>query len=294
MTKANLDIGIHENVPFALYNEFDAIRSSQLKMLLDGPPADLKYALDNPDDKRSEALLEGEIIHGLSFEPDTIDQRFVFEKVPLRDKTKLEKNGGSKETWDALKLEAQTKGMQIVPHEMYARSMAIAEQIRLHPHWKNIQDFGQKELTLVAEIRGVLCKVRFDALLYGNTLGGIVFDLKTMRDKATLRNIERAVTDYKYHFSAAMYLEVGKALGLDLRGFSWIWAEKTPPYNIRITAANSAMLERGKYEFYNALDLFKKCCESGEWSSYSEEIEEIGLPGWYDHIKYPFGDLKTS
>jgi PDDEXK-like domain of unknown function (DUF3799) len=289
----NLDIGIHENIPFAVYNEIDAIRSSQLKMLLDGPPADLKYALDNPEKKEKDALIEGELVHCWLFEPEMIEQRFLFEATLLKDKSKLEENGGSKRAWDELKAKAKDLGLQIIPYDIYIRSLAIAEQVRAHPRWSNIESFARKELTLIAEINDVLCKVRFDALLYGNTMGGIVFDLKTMRDKATLRNIDSAITDYSYHFSAAMYLEVGKALGLDLRGFSWIWAEKQPPYNVRITSASESMLQRGKYEFYHCLELFKTCCTTGVWSGYPDDIEERELPGWYEYRSYPFGELKT-
>lgn len=289
-----LEIGIHEGIPFSDYNAFDAVRSSQLKKLLDGPPADLKWSIDNPDDETSDALLEGEVLHSILLEPDTLDSRFIFETEQLKDKNKLSKNGGSKEAWDALKAEAEEKQLRLVSYDIYSRTRAMADQIRKHPYWNNLQDFAQKELTLVAEINGVLCKVRLDALLYGKTLGGVVFDLKTTREKLTLRNIESVISDYSYHLSAAMYIEVGKALGLDLRGFNWIWFEKSPPYNVRITSASPSMLERGREEFYRTLEVFKTCCQTGVWSSYPEEIEEVGLPAWYQNRIYPFGALRTS
>lgn len=291
--RKTLEIGIHEGVPFNVYNAFDAARSSELKLLLDGPPADLKYAIDNPKTDDSDALLEGELLHSLLLEPDTVVGRFVFETQPLKDKNKLSINGGSKEAWDILKAEAKDKGLPIISYDMNARANAMAAQVRRHTLWKNLDEFGRKELTLVAEINGVLCKVRLDILLYGKTMGGVVFDLKTTREKLTTRKIRSTITDYSYHLSAAMYIEVGKALGLDLRGFNWIWVEKSPPHNVRITAATPRMLKVGREEFYKTLDVFKSCCESGTWDSYPIDIEEIDLPSWYENRQYPFGELRN-
>lgn len=286
-----LGSGVHEGVPFTHYNALDALRSSQVKMLLEGPPCDLKWELDNPETTRTPSLLTGELLHAMILEPDTIGSRFVFEKEPLVDKTKLVKNGGSKEIWDSLKAEAEARGAELVPFDIYSKCLMMAKNVRAHPYFENIEKFARKELTLVAEIEGVLCKVRFDALLYGKTMGGIVFDIKTTREKLTLRNIAKVVIDYNYQLSAAMYIEVGKALGLDLQGFNWIWVENLPPYNVRLTSANPDMLQRGRKEFYEALAVFKRCCESGDWGSYPTEIEEVSLPPWYESRTYPFGAI---
>jgi hypothetical protein len=286
-----LSIGVYNDVPFSVYNSLDALRSSQVKMLLEGPPCDLKWKLDNPETSRTPSLLAGEILHAMILEPETIDGRFVFEKEPLIDKTKLVKNGGSKESWDSLKAEAESRKAELVPYDIYSRCLAMAKNVRSHPYFENIEKFARKELTLVAEIEGVLCKVRFDALLYGKTMGGIIFDIKTTREKLTLRNIAKVIIDYNYQLSAAMYVEIGKALGLDIQGFNWIWVENQAPYNVRLTSANPDMLQRGRKEFYEALAVFKRCCETGDWGSYPTEIEEVSLPPWYESRTYPFGAI---
>lgn len=280
----SLPVGIHENVSMERYNEIHALRSTLLKELLDGTPAHLKDALDNPEEKDSNALLQGRVLHAMLLEPGKLHDYFVFEDLKLGDKTKLIMNGGSKETWDLMKKDASLRGLPLVPYAIYSRCLGMSRKVKAHPFWSNLDKNGHKELTLIAVINNVRVKARLDVLL-GNVL---IADLKTCRFRLNKRRIQAAITEFGYHLSAAMYLEIAKALGLPAKRFVWIFIESKSPHLVRYFEASTKMLETGQKEFYELLDKVKACEATDTWEAYPEIVETIDMPDWYDHREILF------
>lgn len=290
-----LPVGIHEDIPGKVYNEHPAMRSTLLKVLLDGTPADLKHALENPIDKESPALIRGELLHAMLLEPLTLHDRFIMVTEPLKDK----RSGADKKTWETYKAMAKESGKRLIDYPMVHQCEGMRDAVKKHPRWKNIQDFADKELTLIAKLKDVLCKVRLDAALLPRSSGGGIFDIKTMEKPPTTRNIKKAIVDYSYHLSAAMYVEVAREAGLRIgdpkegwTGFSWIWIQSKPPYHVRITDAEPELIETGTIEFYDLLKSVKTSMDSGVWPGYGDRIDRIGLPSWYFNREYYFmGDI---
>jgi exodeoxyribonuclease VIII len=284
--------GIVEGLSNELYNVSKAMRSTVLKKLHDATPGHMRHSLDNPSSETSEALLRGQVLHCMVLEPHNLQKQFVLERTELRDKTKLNKNGGSKEDWDQLKSMAEVLGIPLVKHDMYLQVKGMANSISKHQHWQLFNAIGRKELSLFAEIEGVPCKARYDVMASeeGQTF---ICDLKTSKETLTNQNVQKIIVQYGYHFSAAMYVEIGKALGLQIDEFSWMFVENKAPFGCRMVKASPEMMEIGREEFYKCLRKFKECRDKNEWPMYPLTLDTIDLPGWYANKQFLFEDPES-
>lgn len=122
---------------------------------------------------------------------------------------------------------------------------------------------------------GVLKKAMADILA-----DGVIADVKTCLD-ATPEEFTKTIFNYGYHISAAWYLEVfSEALGVQLDTFMWIAIEKKPPYGLRVYVADKRMLDLGRKECLNAVEIYRECQKSGVWPAYPDEVTLIDLPEW--------------
>ena len=269
--------GIYKDVTNQEYHADKALSSSKVKKLLTGTAASFKYHLDNPESIESDALLRGSVLHAMLLEPLKFMDYFVFETSELKDKTKLAKNGGSKEDWDNLKKYAEHGKIPLVKYDMYKDCTGMRNSVQAHPWWKNIADHAVNEISLFSEIEGIPVKARYDSLLDEKH----IIDLKTSKNVLNTASIQRSIVDYGYHLSAAMYIEVGKSLGLEVDGFTWAFVEINAPYSCRFVEASAKMLDVGRDEFYKCLRKIKQCQESNNWPGYTLKIDKIDLPNWY-------------
>lgn len=99
---------------------------------------------------------------------------------------------------------------------------------------------GQSEVSVFAEVDGVPSKARFDRIV-----GATAVDLKTTSAKPGSSSLSRAVIDYGYDTSAAHYLEVARAAGIDLERFVLVFVEKAEPYRVTVCELEPDFLERG-------------------------------------------------
>ena len=266
---------IVRDLHFDDYWDDPAVSSSTLKKFLQLPtPAHVKHAIDNPS-ADTEALILGRLLHCILLEPDRLDSYFVIERAKLWEKTKLGKNGGSKEAWDALKAEAEALLVPLIPHEMWVKAEAMAANIQALDLWQGIAKHGEKEISVFGEIQKQKVKARYD-VLYGSA----IFDIKSTRYGLTDQEIAKVIADNKYHLSASMYLAVGKAAGLTVDRFVWFFVENTAPFLCRPVEATPTMLKTGEKEFLYCLSKYKQGME-GYWPGYDRDSAYIDLPQWY-------------
>jgi len=267
------------NLSNADYHKHPSISSSNLKKFLSSTPKRVRYLIENPDSEPSDALIRGSILHALILEPHTIDSSFIIERNPLSDKTKAIRNGGSKETWEAMKKEAEAKKIPIIKHEIWLEALEMQASMSQHELFPIFQT-SEKEVSLFAKIDGVPCQARYDA--WNGKIGAII-DIKTTRLTLTTKAIQSIIANEAYHLSAAMYLAVGQKLGLGVKDFYWCFIENFPPYQCRFVKASRKMLDKGLLEFNHCLEIYKRCKEENHWPSYprADDAEEIDLPDWY-------------
>jgi hypothetical protein len=273
-----IDRRIVKDLHFDDYWQDPAVSSSMLKKFLQLPtPAHVKHAIDNPISD-SDALLLGRLLHCLLLEPERLDIYFVIERDRLRDKTRLEKNGGSKEAWDALKGKAEAQLLPLVPFDMWQKAQAMAANIQALDLWEGLAKFGKKELSVFSEIKGQKVKARYDILF-----GSAIFDIKSSRHMLTDENISKVIEEQHYHLSAAMYLDVGAAAGLKVERFIWIFVENFAPYLCRVKEATLPMLEAGRKEYLHCLSKYKTGTQ-GHWPGYDQDASYIDLSPYYKGV----------
>jgi len=117
-------------------------------------------------------------------------------------------------------------------------------------------------------ITGAPCKAKPD---WVSNDGKLMIDLKSSRDASPL-GFAKAVRNYDYDLSAAMYL-IGaeEALGVRPR-WLWVVVENTAPYAPAIYEMSPATRATGEEKMYQALEVYEKCRRSGVWPGYENGV----------------------
>ena len=282
--------GVHRSIPYDQYNSHPAMRSTMLKILLKGQPADLKVALESPWKSDSDALLRGDVLHTMLLEPFLESQKFVYESTKLvGSKAAKKENNGCKEDWDQLKKLANDGLKKLVPYDIYSACIGMAESVRESQDWQRVERFADKELTLIADIDGVRVKVRLDAYFRG-----LIVDLKTTSGGLSEREIMNTIVEYEYPLSAAMYCAVADELGLPADCFRWIFIQSKPPHQWVVVDAEPELLKRGTMEFKKTLEIYRMAAETDIWPGYFGDRRKTGLPDWYKKRTYSWGQFDDS
>lgn len=110
---------------------------------------------------------------------------------------------------------------------------------------------------------GVLRKCRTDAITYD---GQWVLDLKTT-DDVSQRGFGRTIEMRRYDVQAAWYLDILRGLyGNDApRGFAFIAAQKTRPYDVAVHYLEPHQIEAGREIYQRDLSLLLECERTGIW-----------------------------
>lgn len=156
------------------------------------------------------------------------------------------------------------------------RARALAEAVRAHPTAGAILSQGKAEQSLywVDEPTGVTCRGRVDWLR-----DNVAVDVKTT-DDASPEAFARSCANFRYDLQAAFYTTGLHAVTGRLLPFVFIAAEKAPPHFVATYTLDDDALDRGHRDMRRALDLYAECESSGEYPSYSTEIETLALPRW--------------
>lgn len=180
----------------------------------------------------------------------------------------------------------------------YKELEAMAEEIRRHPvasflfqrqRYENgrlIDATGEPEVSLFwrDEMAGVDKRCRLDWLSFLLTREGVLLvpDYKTCVS-ASPEAIDRALRDYGYHQQAQWNTEGIQALGLAGGApvlFVFVFQEKTAPYLVNVQAVHWQTLQVAERKNHEAVQLFRRCTESGEWPGYGFPIGHAQLPYW--------------
>ncbi len=233
-------------------------------------PQHYKYVLDNPADP-TQAMIEGSIFHKLVLEPDTFDLEYAVMPEIIDRRTK-----DGKAAWEAFCAEC---GDRIsVQKPTLTQLTAQADSLRACSIAKNLLSNGNAEQSIVWDFGGyhkpIPAKCRIDFI---NT--HCLVDLKTTID-ARPDAFSRSCWNYRYHVQAAFYIDAYKELTGEELQFVFIAVEKTPPYGVAVYMANDEMVEQGRREYRQDLDIYAECLKTDEWPGYPGEIQEILLSTW--------------
>lgn len=274
------EVGLHQDVPEAVYHSWDAAGSSHLK-LVGRSLAHARYEQLHPKEQtRAQAL--GSAIHRAVLEPD----RFEWEYCATAQCDRRTKEG--KARWAAFV--GKNAGKEILEGDDYATCLAMRDAVWANPHAAEIlkgPGLIEASAAWIDPETGLLCKGRMDRLAEHGSWSWI-WDVKSTED-ASPSGFAKAVSKWDYHCQAAHYLDGLNVLAPRKRRFGFIAVEKKPPYCVALYELEEEDLEMGRYDNEQRLAALKQAVESGNWPGYSTEIEPLGLPGWRRKA-YEYGD----
>lgn len=271
MTAPVIVPGLHPDLPREQYDGIDAVNQSSLKRLINGTPADYRWALDHPEPP-SDAMMFGQAVHLACYEP----ARFALEVVARPD-TSRRSNAGKAEH---AAFEAAAAGKTIIDAEDYGLIGAIQRAVMEHESAAKIIALrSRRELTAVwrDSQTGLLCKGRLDQLA-----DGMIVDLKTSKDGLP-RAFEGDVLRYGYHIQAAFYTDGVVACGEHEPAFAFIAVDKerVQRFGSRAVAVyeiEQPAIELGRIEYRQALETIADCRRKDHWPCFAPGIAPISVP----------------
>jgi hypothetical protein len=250
----------------AEYAAIPALRASWVKTLVTSTPAHLRARMN--DDADSDALRIGRALHCRALRPDLYPAEFVVS--PKFDRrTKAGKD-------EAELFAATANGRTVVDAAEQHQIDAMVAAIDGHRGARVcLSNCGVRERVWTAELWGVPCKARIDAI----GPDGTVVDIKTTLSAAP-RAFARSCVDFGYWVQMAFYREVLAANGVHTSHAVLIAVEKSAPYGVAAYSLSNEDMDRVLPQIQRAVETFAACESSGEWPGYSQWVEDLTMPAW--------------
>lgn len=254
--------GIYPNMSEAEYHgDPDSLSASQAKRLLK-TPAHFKL-----EQKSTAAMDLGSAVHSevLGGRPVIyVDARTWSGKDAAAERDRIEAEGGIPLLE---KDRALVEGMvtALNDHPLASKLLTLPGQSEVSMFWRD----DEWDLTR---------RCRWDRLADA----GIGIDLKTTSSDPTEDfNLTRAVVTYGYDVSAAYYLAIAAGLEVDIRAYSLIFVQSSPPHPVRVVELSEDFIARGEALVRIALERWRDCNESGIWPAYDNpESTTLHPPRW--------------
>ncbi len=201
-------------------------------------------------------------------EKDLFDSRFVV--IPTLDK----RTKKGKEDFSIIK--SASMGKQIIKSELYDQATNMARSIQDSPYFY-LFDKDCFEHSIYWEHNEVLLKTRPDNY---DKKSGIVVDLKTTLS-VNPKDYLKSIYNFGSHSQSAMFIDGLKSIGIDVNNVCHLAIEKNPPYICELFVIGNKTIERGRKEYYHAVEIYKQCLYADVWPTYSSSPIYIEIP---DHI----------
>lgn len=244
----------------------------------------------SPED--SWALRFGTLCHTVLLEPERLSEYVCLDAVAIagiNPKTnRLYDSPTMTSRYKAAVAEAEQDGKTVVAQADWDKAHAIVEAIHAHPTARQLLDATtERELSVYAEHEtGAIVRGRFD--LFGP---GLIVDLKTITngDPAAF---PKTCHEFGYYISAANYLDLAEANGLDVQGFAFINAEKEPTpggkYRISVIDLKERAIELGRERMAEACRRWLTLGRTVDLPDYGIGFHTVDLP------PYAYRDNETD
>lgn len=290
-------LGIHHNVDFETYLQWDAVSNSKLSLAARSA-AHYKQGFG---DETTPALRLGSLTHCGVLEPLQLSNRYVvepaFASMPENVDKKGERSFSHATTFvkEARKQFADANSRKtVVSQAEYDKVVGIATSLHKENKVRELMSFGDAEVSLVwiDDETGLTCKCRVDWLqvTFSDVL---VVDLKTCRDAM---RFDYAIRDYGYHRQGAFYRRGISAVLGRLSRHWLISVEPEAPFCSRTAPVSERTLAYGDEAISKALRLVAECKKTGVWPGYPSP-DEWDLPEsamYSADEELEFGELDTE
>lgn len=259
--KKGLKLGVNEQVSNADYHaDRHYLSSSVLKLLLKDPAEyERQYLLGGarPVMGNQGALDEGSLAHTRILEPHLMSTDYNYYPGAI-------KRGAEFEKWKAT---LQNPQLPAISKPQKDRSDRMIEAYKRLPAATALIENAQTEYTICAELAGVPVKVRLDATQLEK---GIISDVKTTGHGSDLHSFLQTCKDFDYYLSGALYSMVAEQHFGRPFDFYFIVLSKRD-YTCDVYRIGEEKMAAAKQKVYAALQLYKKCKESGIWALENNE-----------------------
>ena len=180
------------------HNDREFLSSSALKLLVNKQFKDFKnkYILNKKSNTTKASYELGTLIHTLLLEPENLKTDYAFYPGKVRRGKKFE----------IFKL--KNKGKMILLKSTLKKGRSIVNKYKKRKSYKIQFKHGKSEITACGKINGVKVKARFDFI---DKRRNLIIDVKsTWYNKIQYNRFVKQSRIYKYHLSAALYLEIAR------------------------------------------------------------------------------------
>jgi hypothetical protein len=252
-----------------------SLSHSGAKLILEAPAKFKHDVLDCSPTPPTDAMIFGSAVHCAVLNPQDRDELVV---VVDSDTWR------GKDVQEARK-DAIAADRAPVLAKDWAKAERMAEVVRAHPIAGQIlgDPDAVAERSLFWEADGITKRARVDFMGGRNKDRYVWGDYKTTPDASPL-NFPKSVVNYGYHTQQAHYGEGIAALtGERDAAFIIIAQEKTEPYLVTVFQLWSDLVVMGEQRMQRAVQVYKRCMETGEWPGYSDTVEKAVAPTWADY-----------
>ena len=290
--------GIYKQGPFDEYLAHPAVNASLLKVF-DESPRHARAYLHKEDEESGPRphLVFGSYLHSLILEPGKVKDLYGTGKPSAARNTKegcidyilwMQKEIGltdcptreflSSDTIKVLREDIASLEDSLTKEYITGEEVLKAQYMRAQVLETVYGDFVNQahdtELTVLAEIGGVLCKIRCD--MYSHL--GAIIDIKSTRNSCRKEVFSRDIAQFRYDIQAGLYTAVAKEAGLDVSVFAFVPVMKEPPHLAAFLAIEDLPLLE-EYARFKVAEL-KACQEAQEWVGYYTDTESVSIPSW--------------
>ena len=245
------------------YRAHPALNFSSAKYLLDSP-ADYQAHIAAPRIE-SAALTLGTLAHSVILEDAKLEEVAAIKPDRMSFVTKDGKAWRAEQT---LPIISEAEAQDIA---------AMREAVFANPYAKRLLELCQeRETPLLGKFRGVQIKGLLDASGLNKEAIPIIVDLKTTQDpspRAFAKSVEFLHYDMQAEWYASLYAEHLQVE--DEPVCYWIAVKKTAPYTAVVHTLSEPRRMIGRDKMDRAIELYKRCTESGTWPHPYQEINVI-------------------
>lgn len=184
-------------------------------------------------------------------------------------------------TWKEAEANARAEGLTPIHVDDYHKAVEMAQVVHQHEVAGPLLADGDAEVWLywTDTPSGLGLRQRLDWMT--RPAGRLtIVEYKTAAD-ASPEAFNRTVFKLGYHIACAFALAGAKALGLDERPEYVIVAqEKEPPYQVSVHELDDDAADYSRRQMRQAIAIFQRCMETGQWPGYPTGRHWIQLPLW--------------
>ncbi len=270
-----LEPGIYEDVPFADYLQWDAVSNSKLSLLAKSP----RHFKLGYFKEATPAMQLGQLYHCGVLEPLMFADRYAICPDYHLDAENCTATGAASRSTATKYVKDRVEeftqladGRDIVTKEWYRDTIELVRELNENAAANLLLNSpGHRELSIVWEEDGILCKARIDKI----TKSAII-DLKST---GIIEAFTKSIGRFGYHRQMAHYQAGWKELTGDTLTPWLVAVESSRPFAVQAAPLSDEAMILGRSDRSELMNTLRDCLDSGEWPGMPNPTH-WNVPAW--------------